>query len=370
MNDLYLCALCGAKTQEDTGERFRNQFLCHDCLEEHTVLCTRCGERLWTDDNAGDNSTPLCQSCFDRYYTTCDNCGRVISNNDIYYEDEDDDNGYCWRCYEDRMARRRVILDYYTKPAPIFYGDGPRYFGVELEIDGGGENGSNAQELLDCANGPAIERMYVKHDGSLSDGLELVTHPMSLAYHLNEMPWPEVLQKARLLGYCSHQASTCGLHVHISRDAFGSSETGQDAAIARVLYFVEKNWLELLQFSRRTQRQLDRWAARYGYKEQPRDILDHAKKGYHAGRYTCVNLENLETVEFRIFRGTLKLNTLLATLQLVNRICEVALFLSDEEVKAMSWPVFVSGCREPELVQYLKERRLYINEPVCGEEEL
>ena len=27
-------------------------------------------------------------------------------------------------------------------------------------------------------------------------------------------------------------------------------------------------------------------------KENPADILDHAKKGYHAGRYTCVNLEN------------------------------------------------------------------------------
>jgi len=111
-------------------------------------------------------------------------------------------------------------------------------------------------------------------------------------------------------------------------------------------------------------------AARYGYKERPGDILDYAKNGYGAGRYTCVNLQNEDTIEFRIFRGSLKYNTLIATLQLVDRICDVALYLSDDELKAMSWTTFVSGCTQPELVQYLKERRLYINEPVDAKEEL
>ena len=36
----------------------------------------------------------------------------------------------------------------------------------------------------------------------------------------------------------------------------------------------------------------------------------------------------------------------------------------------MSWTTFfVSGCTQPELVQYLKERRLYVNEPVESEGE-
>ena len=83
-----------------------------------------------------------------------------------------------------------------------------------------------------------------------------------------------------------------------------------------------------------------------------------------------MNLTNTDTIEFRIFRGTLKLNTLLATLQLVNRICDVALYLSDKEVKDLSWSSFVTGCIDPELIQYLKERRLYVNEPVSGEGEI
>ena len=100
------------------------------------------------------------------------------------------------------------------------------------------------------------------------------------------------------------------------------------------------------------------------------DILDHAKKGYGGGRYSCVNLQNADTIEFRMFRGTLKYNTLIATLQLIDRICDVAIHLSDDELKAMSWTTFVVGCRAPELVQYLKERRIYVNEPISGEEEL
>lgn len=240
---------------------------------------------------------------------------------------------------------------------------------MELEIDGAGEDNSSAREVMEIANSNGLENLYCKHDGSLDDGFEMVTHPMTLDYHRKEMPWKKILHCAVDMGYTSHQAGTCGLHVHVNRDAFGDTERAQDAVIARILFFFEKNWEELLKFSRRTQHQLDHWAARYGYKDHPKELLDHAKKG-HAGRYTSVNLTNADTIEFRIFRGTLKYNTLIVTLQLLDRICDVALFLSDDEIKAMSWTTFVSGCTAPELVQYLKERRLYVNDPVESEGEV
>ena len=41
-----------------------------------------------------------------------------------------------------------IIHDYYYKPEPIFYGDGPRYLGVELELDDGGENEFCASNYL------------------------------------------------------------------------------------------------------------------------------------------------------------------------------------------------------------------------------
>lgn len=371
MEPMTTCALCGENFLESRSVYVDNDCLCPSCAEERTTLCTRCGERIYNDDNAGDDQTPLCQSCYDRSYTSCDRCGRVISLDDAYYEETDEDEDYplCYDCHT-RSASGTVIHDYYYKPEPIFYGEGPRYYGVELELDEGGEISSNAASILETAQQNGADTLYCKHDGSLNDGFELVTHPMTLEYHQQKMPWRAILQKCVEQGYLSHQARTCGLHIHVSRRAFGTTEEQQDTCIARILYFFEKHWEELLKFSRRTQRQLERWAARYGFKEQPMEILDHAKKGYHGGRYTCVNLQNRDTIEFRMFRGTLKYNTLIATLQLVDRICNVALFLSDEQLKEMSWTTFVSGCEQSELVQYLKERRLYVNEPVEGEVEI
>ena len=38
--------------------------------------------------------------------------------------------------------------------------------------------------------------------------------------------------------------------------------------------------------------------------------------------------------------------------------------MSDWQVQDMSWFDFLDEIKEPELIQYLKERRLYVNEPV------
>ena len=366
MKECERCDSCGGIFDRGELSPMGASLLCSDCLSRETTFCTHCGERIFWDENAGDSRTPLCQRCSEQHYVSCSRCGRVLQDYDAFYREEDDDEPMCHDCYNRYLGS--LIHDYYYKPEPIFYGNGLRFFGVELEIDGGGESNDNASEILKLANAKN-SLAYCKHDGSLNDGFEIVTHPMSLDFHQHQMPWKEVLRNAVELGYTSHQAGTCGLHVHVSRLAFGTTEQEQDAAIARVLYFFEKHWEELLKFSRRTQHQLDHWASRYGYKDQPREILEHAKKGY-AGRYTAVNLTNRDTIEFRMFRGTLKCNTLLATLQLVDRICDVAIYLSDDELKALSWTTFVSGCQALELVQYLKERRLYINEPVPAEVEV
>ena len=71
-----------------------------------------------------------------------------------------------------------------------------------------------------------------------------------------------------------------------------------------------------------------------------------------------------------MFRGTLKYNTLIAALQIVNQICDAAFSMSDEEMQKLSWSEFVAGLNESELIQYLKERNLYINETIDAEEEM
>ena len=259
MRNHHKCSICGREYAEDEVILFDDEYLCETCLDEETLVCSDCGTRIWSEQNAGSSEHPLCQRCFDRNYTTCERCGAVLSFDSVFYLDDEDDMPYCESCCE--MLRNRAIHDYSYRPEPIFYGDAPRYFGVELEIDGAGEVGSNAEKILAIGNQDA-ERVYCKHDGSLDDGFEIVSHPATLVCHMQDFPWEQMMKKAVQLGYCSHQVGTCGLHVHISRKAFGASTLEQEASIARLLFFVEKNWNELLKFSRRTNRQLERWAAR------------------------------------------------------------------------------------------------------------
>ncbi|MEG0754725.1 MAG: zinc-binding protein, partial [Angelakisella sp.] len=66
-------------------------------------------------------------------------------------------------------------------------------------------------------------------------------------------------------------------------------------------------------------------------------------------------------------------NTILATIQMVDEICRLADNLSDAELTDLSWPDFVariSPAEKLQLIQYLKERRLYINDEVSASEEV
>lgn len=190
---------------------------------------------------------------------------------------------------------------------------------------------------------------------------------MSLEYH-KSFCWEDIMHKAVYLGYRSHQTSTCGLHIHVNRDSLSDNRDEQEEVISRILYFVEHHWNEMLKFSRRSEYSINRWAARYGYENSPKAIMEKAKKGNY-GRYAAVNLCNYHTVEFRLFRGTLKYNTLIAAIELVNRICDAAIYNTDENIAKLSWSEFVAGITEPELIQYLKERQLYINEEIENTED-
>lgn len=371
--ETFICGFCHQEHSVEDRHLFDGTELCGNCYDSETVVCACCGERIWAEDAETDSHISLCQNCYERYYTRCTDCERIISFDDAYYADDDDDPDYpyCSDCIGHVRNARKCIQSYSYKPLPIFYGEGSRFFGVELEIDDGGESNTNAVALMNIANKTA-EHIYCKHDGSLSDGFEIVTHPMTLAYHMDAMPWEQILESAVQMHYLSHQAGSCGLHIHVNRDAFGRTAAEQEAAIARVLFFVENHWNELLRFSRRTRYQMEQWAARYGRKDNPKEQIEHVKNNF-SDRYRAVNLTNSTTVEFRMFRGTLRYNTLIATLQLVNEICELACSLSDDEMELLTWMDLcarIGNLHYPELVQYLKERRLYICDPVAGEEEI
>ncbi len=377
MNTPIVCSHCGC---DIFGEPFNvdGAVLCESCYNDDTFNCDCCGERHLRGSAHSDDSIIICQDCYDDHYHRCERCDCLIHDDDVYWSDG---YPYCRDCYddmddnsEDEEDDDNYIHDYYYKPAPIFYKCSDekkiRYYGVELEIDKGGKDDSSAEFISAVANKSA-EVLYIKSDGSLEEGMELVSHPCSLKYHREEFPWEKIMKTAINLHYRSHNTTTCGYHIHIGRDSLGETFDEQEEVISRIMFFFEAHWNELFKLSRRSEWAINRWAGRHGYNDKPKEILDKAKKS-SMGRYACVNITNANTVEIRMFRGTLKLNTFLATLELVDMICAAAVRLTDDDIHKQSWSDFVYGIPDSytELINYLKEKRLYINEPVIAEEEL
>ena len=142
----------------------------------------------------------------------------MIHNEDALYEDGGD-YPYCRECFE--KLNNFAIKNYSYKPEPIFYGSGPLYLGVELEIDKGGEEDSNAQKLLDIAN-ENDERIYCKHDGSINDGFEIVSHS---------------LLDQSLLGRCSVKCcEDVGISVVVELELYSCAVFGRPSVLGRVFF--------------------------------------------------------------------------------------------------------------------------------------
>ena len=141
------CSGCGQALTPDQLTPFQNELLCPSCLNERTVLCAHCGERIFRSDNCGTDTTPLCEDCYEDHYTHCTGCGELIRRENACYRGDDP---YCHGCYHSMPAQG--ISDYCYKPEPIFCGEGSRFFGVELEIDGAGEDDDNADHIMDITN--------------------------------------------------------------------------------------------------------------------------------------------------------------------------------------------------------------------------
>lgn len=245
-----------------------------------------------------------------------------------------------------------MIHDYSFKPTPRFCYAGnenpttTRTYGLEVEVDRPrrGDTACSAEALSDRLD-DITNLVYCKHDGSLCEGVELVSHPCSLRFHMNGMRWKYLAQTCVKAGFRSHQAydATCGLHIHVGRAQL------TDDAIRKLVVIMCRYWPALVRFTRRDHYSLDRWSPRPSFASIYTDTLpgdELAQRAEqcidtyvsnHNSRYTALNLTNRGTVEFRIFRGTLKRDTIIAAIQLVDNLCEYAMTHSYEDIQASTW---------------------------------
>lgn len=362
-DDYTCCDDCHEYYPDDTlicvdhdthGERW----VCEDCLDNTTeyVQCSDCG-MYYTPNHIShsDACLDICDNCADDW-CTCASCGGVLRRDEAVY-DEEDCEYYCSDCAPDRSS----VHEYGYKPDPIFGttsdDDGRSYyrgealtFGVELECDDG-ESVSDA--VSDIAG--VTDRAYCKHDGSLLEGYEIVTHPGTLAWHRERFPWAEVCYASRSNGFHSHDTNTCGLHVHVGRDQLGASSAQTAAKMALIMARL-KDWF--ICFSRRGGE--SRWAAYLAPFTLPTDDEEALSAVYQRlrsnGRYLAANVQPGNTVEIRIFRGSLVPETVLAAIEIVSNLALYARGHSLEDCLAVTWDELVSYETYPELEAYCAKR--------------
>ena len=277
------CSDCDEVVAENTTISINGELtICENCSDGY-FFCDCC-EEWFHNDNAVDingGSSIYCNNCAANYSFYCEHC-----------EEYHPDDFYC-EYYENNQENYAggLIRNYSYKPRPNFYGSSENglFFGFELEVESTGESLSIGAESVANHWG---DFAYLKTDGSLQYGFEIVTHPFSFDYY-REMNF-SILDTLRGQGFRSWDTSTCGFHIHISRKGFSSA--GHLWRFANLILDNRSQWAKLAGRNGSSYANFDKSANKVG------KILAH--KAYPE-RYVAVNLSNTETVEVRIFKGSL-----------------------------------------------------------------
>jgi len=371
MPELVKCFHCGTIAPiADMYERYNHPnyrqsfpveelYHCEDCLSE-IKKCDFCHSEFHSSQLLG-NDNLACPECRENLII-CSECEELVQEDET---EEFIDGRVCQNCAQDIRNNLTYLHPYNFKPEPNFHSLPKElcqpYYGIELEIDRTEEDytshiDNHAEEIHDQSNGSDLcdyeKYVYIKKDSSLKHGIELVTHPCTYDYHIQKMGWKYILDECDTKGYSSHDIGTCGLHIHISRSAFGTRPGEEEMNIAKLLLFFETNWNNIVKFSRRTQTSITEYCDRYGIKEgeRPQQLLEKAKQ---SGRFFAVNLKNEKTVEIRIFRGTLKLETFTACLQFTHLITELVSNMKVQEVLDLTWTDLINVASEKDYSEFV-----------------
>lgn len=323
-------------------------YVCRDCAGRVAYQCEDCGE--WYTDGIQDTRDGYrCEDCLEDY-CYCEECGEYV-----HYDEWDSEAEMCCRCAEENGCH--LIGQYHDRPRLEYIGKCLaswrgvwRGIGIELEIDRDESDREAEKDTAERLKEIAGDSIYFNRDGSLSHGFEIITQPHTVAAFYS-MKWEEMLNTCKDNGYTSHDAGTCGLHLHISREMFGSTEERQGVAISKLIRFYDCFYNDILKVSRRTPEQAERWANRYGTHNR-REAEEYGKKKKDAGRYYAVNNTNHATVEIRITRGTLNYNTFMACIDFMLTIAKNSRRISWKNVeRAAEW---LKGLK-PDTINYIKK---------------
>ena len=329
-----------------TAHRHRNQFINNlsahagednDCFNEllsdnEYITCNDCGDWAHSDTThvPHDHDNNVCTSCIDNNYRYSEYYEEYIETDHarwgldrygdevLFHEDDDnfsyDDDEDTWVHHNFGGRTPQLLGSYHSRARvgkqPLMHSvwtkRNDRFMGVELEVEvKDGNIDDHVTNLNNKLNdGEVGKRVYFESDGSLTHGFEIITNPMGLDGHYEL--WSALNSRDLTRGMRSHDTSTCGLHVHVSRKNMHTMQLNK-----MNVFLNHPDNAELIKAVAR------RYNVNYARIAEKK--LSNAHK-YDIERRDALNICGDNTVEFRIFKGTLVHDTLLSAIEFANAV--------------------------------------------------
>lgn len=315
---------------------------CQSHADGHAYGCDRCASM--TRETCAVGGGYWCERCTESYATWCDSCEEYESNQESCGDGGGVVHSYSYRpepVFTPALPEHTITArsQHGYRPAMPEMGvcsvsrQSLAYFGVELETEPR-SRASRTAGLEAYTASSVVSDVYAKDDGSLSSlGVEWVTHPRTLSAWQSWSAFGQFCESLRLAGWRSWDTETCGLHVHASRAAFdGASHLG------RLVYFFRRNEAGLIGFAGRSSTWADFSRLRQG-------SITGKTSGVSAAHYDALNLSNWSTVEFRIFKPSLRFGRVLASVELCASLIEYTRPLSALDMSHANWSTFTAYLR-------------------------
>lgn len=230
--------------------------------------------------------------------------------------------------------------------------------GAEIEVGGNNnissdnDKNSTVKKCIQIMNGSDSDEenlIYSTHDSTVQ--IEFDTMPCSLEFHKNKMNYREMFEYLDKEGYKGHDCETAGLHIHANRSYLGKSRISQELVISKILYILEKFNDEICVIARRD----NDYSEFAGEKQNEDSIVELYGKYKDKGKRAALNLQHKDTIEFRMFKSTLKYETFILTLEFVKDIIDYAKSVDIEEIELAKWSDLMN-CFSTELREYYEFR--------------
>lgn len=326
-----------------------------------------------SEETVGDRRVRICTMCISNGYVRESNCmgGYILGDYaaQCYHDAEAfEAREFDWAtrqwCESEGYTRRngywfsddaleaygedQGIYGYHSGPdlrkiaSPEYDKRKPRVLlGMELEVenvDGEGDecedNETIARSIYKSVGKVVKGYMKCERDGSLDNGFEIITAPTGLDIHAKAIK--AMLSAEHIEQVHSHTTDTCGLHVHVCKagmtvlhaaklQQFINSVANKDLVrcVARRYQTSGSGYAKITDLD---------WIKHMGRVAGPyiRNARQQKKEGWGNGlfhhdswtngnfvedRYSALNFRNDHTVEFRLFRGTLKYESIMACLE-------------------------------------------------------